>query len=341
MIKDKLHIIKEKINSIDSFSGTVLIKEKGETIYEEAFGYADINNKRENAINTRYGIASGAKIFTAISICQLVDKGLIAFDSKLADCLDIEFPNFNKNATIEQLLMHSSGLPDYFDEDVMTDFSDVWIDNPMYLLRQPSDFIPMLKKGKMMFTPGEKFHYNNGAFVVLGLVIEQLSNMGFADYVIKNILEPLSMNSSGYFALDLLPGNTALGYIDNGDGTFKTNIYSIPVVGGPDGGIFVTADDMSKLWNGLLQNKLLSKTVTNKLLTPHIYVDKCAYYGYGVWIIKKENDVFTYFLTGSDPGVNFKSEIYPKQDVEIIVLSNKEFGANAICSFVESVIAEI
>lgn len=338
MLKNKLNIIREKINKINNFSGTVLVKEQGKTIYEEAFGYADISNKRENTIDTRYGIASGAKIFTAIAVCQLIDMGLLSFDSKLIDCLNIDFSNFDKNITIEQLLTHSSGIPDYFDEDTMTDFSDLWIDNPMYLLRKPDDFIPMLKKGKMMFSPGEKFHYNNGAFVVLGLVIEHQSKMNFADYITKNILEPSAMDSSGYFALDMLPGNTALGYIDNGNGTYKSNIYSIPAVGGPDGGIFVTADDMSKLWNCLLQNKLLSEGTTKKLLIPHIHVDNDAYYGYGLWIIKKDDEIYKYYLTGSDPGVCFRSEIYPKQKIEITVLTNKESGAHDICQKVELII---
>lgn len=338
MLKNKLNTIREKINKINNFSGTVLIKEHGETIYEEAFSYADMSNKLKNTIETRYGIASGAKIFTAIAVCQLVDKGLINFDSKLSDCLDIDFSNFDKTVSIEQLLIHSSGLPDYFDEDTMTNFSDLWIDNPMYLLRKPDDFIPMLKKGKMMFKPGEKFHYNNGAFVVLGLVVEQQSKMSFADYVTKNILQPLAMDSSGYFALDMLPNNTALGYIDNGNGTYKSNIYSIPAVGGPDGGIFVTAADMSKLWDGLIQNKLLNKGTTKKLLTPHIHVDNATYYGYGLWIIKKEDKIYKYYLTGSDPGVCFRSEFYPKWDIEITVLSNKESGAHDICHKVELII---
>ena len=64
------------------------------------------------------------------------------------------------------------------------------------------------------------------------------------------------MDNSGFFRLDMLPKNCAFGYECDEEDNLKTNIYSIPVIGGGDGGIFVTADDISKLWDGLFNYKL-------------------------------------------------------------------------------------
>jgi CubicO group peptidase (beta-lactamase class C family) len=83
---------------------------------------------------TRYGIASGCKLFTAIAICQLVEERKLSFDSKLKECLDLQFPNFDEEITIHHLLTHTSGIPDYFDEEVMDDLKSCGL-KPMYRIR--------------------------------------------------------------------------------------------------------------------------------------------------------------------------------------------------------------
>ena len=77
-------------------------------------------------------MASGCKIFTAVAICQLVEKGVLTFDTCLKECLEDSFPNFYEGITIHHLLTHTSGIPDYFDEEEMDDFEDLWKDTPMY-----------------------------------------------------------------------------------------------------------------------------------------------------------------------------------------------------------------
>lgn len=338
ILNNKVQAIKEKINTIEDFSGAVLVKEKSETIFEDAFGFADISNKLKNRINTRFGIASGAKILTGISICKLVDKGLLTFDTLLKDCIDVEFPNYDDNITIHQLLTHSSGMPDYFNEGVIEDDGALWVNTPMYLLRNPKSFVPLLQKGTMKFNPGEKFSYCNSGFVALGLVVEHVSGMSFTDFVKENIFDVIGMKDSGYFALDMLPEKCAYGYIEEADGTLKTNMYSIPIVGGPDGGVFVTVKDISKLWQGLFSYKLLSKEMTEKMLIPYIHVENDVYYGYGVWIIKREDGILKYYVTGGDPGVRFMSSCYPTSQVEVTVTANREFGPYDISMFVESIL---
>ncbi len=329
----KGNIVRQYINSMGDFSGVVSIKENKHILFEEAFGYADIANERKNNLNTRFGIASGAKLLTSIGICKLVEAGKLSFDDLLKSFVNNDI--YSDDITIKHLLTHTSGIPDYFDEEVMDDFSELWIENPMYLLRQPSDFKKLLFKGKMKSKPGESFSYNNSGFIVLAMVIEKVSNMTFVEFIKKYIFDVLDMNASGYFAMDMLPENCANGYIRNNDGSFKSNIYSIPVIGGGDGGVFINAHDMSKLWNGLLGYKILNKEITEEMLMPHVNVDNEIYYGYGIWMQKKDNEIYKYYITGSDPGVDFRSSIYPKKNLEVTILANKEFGAFDITKFVE------
>ena len=75
-----------------------------------------------------------------------VEKGFISFHTKLKDCLEIKFPNFDEDITIHQLLTHSAGIPDYFDESIMDNFEDLWKQTPMYLLKSLKDFLSLFQK---------------------------------------------------------------------------------------------------------------------------------------------------------------------------------------------------
>ncbi|TQR20130.1 serine hydrolase domain-containing protein [Psychrobacillus vulpis] len=326
----------EAIQKEIAFSGSVFVKDAELVLAESSFGYANRAEKLKNDADTRYGIASGCKIFTAVAISQLVEEGKISFETKLSEILDASFPNFDETITIHHLLTHTSGVPDYFDEEVMDDFEELWIKNPMYHMRRLQDFLPLFQHEHMKFIPGERFHYNNTGYILLGLIVEKVTGLVFTDYVQKRILEKAGMVHSGYFAFDRLPGKIASGYIDYEDGSWKTNIYSLPVQGGSDGGAFVTAEDMVKFWDALLQYELLNETMTKQLLTPHVQEDGDDYYGYGVWIKKKEDAIFKYHVMGYDPGVSFHSAIYPASSIKLAVCANISKGAFKILNEIEA-----
>lgn len=330
--------VKAVINKID-FSGNVLVKRNNDFIQQYSNGFANCTHSILNNEDTRFGIASGCKIFTAVAICQLVEKGQLSFASKLSDILDIPFPRFDEEITIHHLLTHTAGIPDYFDEEVMEEFADLWLNQPMYLMRNGRDFLPLFQNEPMKLKVGERFHYNNAGYILLGLVVELVSGKGFDEYVIENIFKLAHMEQSGYFELDALPSNTALGYIDEENGTWKSNIYSVPVKGGADGGAFVTAEDMHRFWQALMKFELLSETMTKQLLTPYINTDNDydRFYGYGVWIDKKEDSISKYHVMGYDPGVSFHSAYYPESGLISVVCSNKSEGAFDVFKEIENI----
>ncbi|ALC52792.1 TPA: serine hydrolase [Bacillus thuringiensis] len=334
--KDEINKIVKEIQKKIDFSGVVLVKKEKDIIYEKAMGYANKSECINNTIQTRFGIASGCKIFTAIGICQLVEKGVISFHTKLKDCLEIKLPNFDEDITIHQLLTHSSGIPDYFDESIMDNFEDLWKQTPMYLLKSLKDFLPLFQNSNMMFAPGSKFHYNNAGFIILGLIIEEQTGLKFTEYIETNIFNSIGMNDSGYFSLDKLPRHTALGYIkDETNQNWRTNAYAIPIKGGADGGAYVTAPDMLKFWAALFNNEILGKEYTKLLLTPHIHVNDKQSYGYGIWIETRENKVFKYHVMGYDPGVSFRSAIYPELGITLVIPSNKGAGPEKLMTEIE------
>lgn len=321
------------------FSGAIQLQKNGMVIYEASFGQSNRSEQLANTLETRFGIASGCKVFTAVGIGILVDEGKLTFQTRLKDCLNIDFPHFSEDVTIHHLLTHTSGIPDYFDESVMDDFEELWIENPMYKMCAPKDFLPMFQNREMMFQPGSEFHYNNAGFIVLGLVIEQLSGMSFTDFIETKVFEKAGMHQSGYFSLDKLPKNTAIGYIDDEEaGTWKSNIYSIPIKGGADGGAFTTVEDMMTFWKMLMNHKLLAKETSEQLLTPHVLSGDDEYYGYGIWIDKAGDSITKHHVMGYDPGVSFHAAVY-ENGAELVILSNKSKGAYSLMLAIEEVLS--
>lgn len=314
------------------FSGVLVVNERGQSIFARASGLANRSDAVPNILATRFGTASGSKTFTAVAICQLVARGLLTFDTPLAACLHDPSPSFAPDVTIHQLLTHTSGIPDYFDEATMTDFAALWHDLPVYRLRSPADFLPLFQAKPMQFAPGTRFHYNNAGFVVLALVVEHITGKPFHDYVTEHVFQAGGMLDAGYFATDQLPARTALGYIEDAPGMeWRTNIFAIPIIGGGDGGAYVTAADVSAFWSGLHNNTFLPSELTQMLLTPHVQAHEQIYYGYGIWITVDSNGVpFRYRVSGSDPGVTFYTSCYPERDVQIIAIGNTSGGAAAI-----------
>lgn len=331
-ILNRISEIQKKVG----FSGSILVVENDSILTELSYGYSNRSEQIDNSITTRYGIASGCKLFTAIAICQLVEDGMLSFEMKLEDFLNIQFPNFEKGITIHQLLTHTAGIPDYFDEEVMDNFEELWVNNPMYQMRKSEDFLHLFQNQPMKFKAGERFHYNNAGYILLGLIVEQASQLEFSEYIEEKIFKKANMMTSGYFEFDNLPKHTALGYIDYPNGEWKTNIYSLPAKGGSDGGAYVTVGDMRKLWYSLLHNLLLNEEHTNKLLTPYIQTNnQNSFYGYGVWIEKHNDEIFKYHIMGYDPGVSFHSGFYPKTSTTAVICSNKSKGAYVITQEVE------
>lgn len=304
------------------FSGVVTVHQRGAQVFAQAYGHANKSDSLPNKLDTKFATASGAKTFTAVAICQLIEQGKLALDARLVDVLDVKFPRFDPAVTVHQLLSHTSGIPDYFDEEVMDDYEALWTERPMYSIRVPKDFLPLFQDAPMKSAPGEKFAYNNSGYIVLGLIVEQASGMAFPDYVQRHIFDPCGMRDSGYFRTDRLPANTATGYIRDADGGWRSNIYAVPIVGGADGGVFVTAPDVHKFWDNLRNNRLLGEGMTRAMLSVQATMDDADAYGYGVWLKTADGTVTRVHMEGADPGVGFFSAVYREQDVEFTVIGN-------------------
>ncbi len=311
-----------------SFSGVVSVTFQDAICYQKAFGYAERSNKLENQVGTRFGIASGTKFLTALAIGKLIDGKKLSFETKLKDCLAYPFPNYSAEVTIGQLLNHTSGIPDYYDEEKITDFENFALDIPMYALKALADYLPAFPDEPMKFIPGTQFSYCNGGYIVLGLVIEEITGMNYQNYVTQEILQPIGMVQSGFFWLNQLPEKTAVGYLEDATG-WRSNIYNLPIVGGSDGGLFTTVQDISVLWNAFFEFRILSKELVEIFSQPSVKVEsegEDIYYGYGLWINQDEHKNQEVYILGGDAGVSFKSGINRAKNLQTTIISNTTSG---------------
>lgn len=324
------------------FSGVIAIRQRGELLYERAAGYADRSNQLPNTLETRFGIASGTKFFTALAIGTLIAAQKLAPSTLLRDCLPIEFPRYSPAITVEHLLTHTSGIPDYFDEELVTDFDNFSVGVPWYQLKGPRDYLAVFPDQPMKFEPGTRFSYSNGGYILLGVLIEHLTGMRYQEYVGQAVFQPAGMDRSGYFALNRLPGQTALGYIEDEHG-WRTNLYNLPIVGASDGGAFTCVRDLERLWQAFLSYQLLPQELTERYITPWAATSAerpNSFYGYGLWLLEQAPGAWRVAMHGSDAGVSFRSSVSRADDTRVTVLSNTSDGAWPVLRAIDQALNE-
>jgi len=310
---------------ISSFSGVISIFQDGTELFNEAFGEADIANGRSNQTTTKFGIASGTKVFTALGIGVLVTQGKLSLDTQIHSIFKQDLSWIHPEATIAHLLNHTSGIFDYYDEELITDFDNFFVSIPWYALETPTDYLPLFENEKAKFKPGERFSYSNGGYICLGIIIEKVSGLLYREFIQQHVFAPAGMNDSGYYAFNALPENTANGYKMDENSRFLTNIYNLPIRGASDGGAYTTAGDMLTFWQALLDNKILPQELTTLFISPQVEAYENIDYGYGFYL-SQINEKKMIYLVGEDAGVSFRSRVIPEKEIVVTVLSNQSEG---------------
>ncbi len=291
------------------FSGVVLVTRGEETLVERPFGYAHIGYGVENTVDTRFAIASGVKGFTALVVVGLVAEGRLTLATTAREVLGADLPLIDDRVTVEHLLTHTSGIGDYCDDDNPPE-------HPPWLVTS-ADYLAALDGYPQVSAPGTEFRYHNGAFAVLGLIAERIAGRPFADLVRSRVTEPAGMSDTAFLRSDALPARTATGYLEDG----RTNVFSLPVVGFADGGIYSTAADFRKFWAALLDGRLLPREWVDRMLRPH--TDR---YGLGFWLPRPG----VVHLNGGDHGVTFWSKHEPSSGVTATLISNNHRGGGPL-----------
>ena len=304
------------------FSGVVRV-DSADGPREWAFGMADRRTALRNTPMTRFGLASGTKGFTALTVMTMIESGELGLDQPVRTVLGRDLPEIDDRVTIEHLLAHRSGIGDYLDEAELHDINDYLMPVPVHELSGTERYLPAMTGHRQVFAPGERFAYNNSGYVVLALVAQRVTNQLFEHLVVERVCIPAGLTATAFLRSDELPAGAATGYLSAKG--LRTNVFHLPVMGSGDGGIFSTAADVHRFWSGLFEGRIVSRE-SAALMTAPTGDDSEEHQGYGLgfWLAEAGRVVS---LEGCDAGVSFRSVCDPTTGLTHIVLSNTSSGA--------------
>lgn len=311
----------DKIAEETGFSGVVQIDRAGEIEFAKAYGLANRAYGVPNTLDTRFGIASGSKGFTALAVYSLVREGALELSTTARSLLGDDLPLIADDVTVEHLLTHTSGIGDYLDEESDLEVTD-YVVGAVHELTTTEAFLPLLDGHPTKFKAGARFGYCNGGFVVLALLAERASGVGYHDLVRDRVLRPAGLTRTEFLRGDELPGDAAVGYLPV-DGVDRSNIFHLPVLATGDGGIHTTAADISTFWRALFAGDIVDSVA--EVVRPRVDVPEGPRrYGLGFWLHESTDTVI---LIGGDAGVSFKSTHDPHTGTTRTVVSNTSPGA--------------
>ncbi len=220
LFKNKLDkmLVSEMVKTrAPSFSIGVIKDDK--LIFTRNYGAIDIDKNKPATPDSIYMIASITKSFTACGILKLMEMGKLSIDDPINNYIPIKLGMDGYPILIKHVLSHSSGIPNLTDELWTINSEDLY-DIPYEIPKIPfstwDDVFRILEESNEYVTdkPGERFYYNNMLYDVLGYIIENVSGMKFADFIKKEILEPLNMYNSGFYSEEIANNcNLATPYI--------------------------------------------------------------------------------------------------------------------------------
>ena len=310
------------------FAGVVRLERAGSVALDAAYGLADRSHGIAMTTDNQLGMASGSKTFTALVVLRLVEEGLLSLSTTARQLLGADLPLIADDVTIEHLLSHRSGIGDYLDEDDEGggyDVTDYVLSAPVHELATTEAFLGLLDGYPPKFSPGERFSYCNGAFVVLALIAERVCGRSYHDLVRELVCSPAGMADTEFLRSDALPGRAALGYVDV-QGQWRTNVFYLPVIATGDGGMYTTTADMARFWTALTSERIVRRETLADMRRARSEPDpgESRCYGLGLWPTADSPQIT---MSGADAGVSFWSSHHPEHGTTATVISTTIGGA--------------
>ena len=315
----------------------VLVRKNYQTVFERGYGARELRSFAKIDARTNFRLASCTKQFTAMSIMLLVHDGKVRYDQTLTQIFS-GFPAYGKAITVRHLLNHTSGLPDY--EDLMAAAEKhkgaaIWDETKQI---QDSEVLTLLEQesaGK--FPPGTQWSYSNSGYVLLGLIVAEVSGKSFPEFLAERIFAPLKMSGTlAYVKGKQEIANRAYGHSKEGTGWKETDQSSTSATLG-DGGIYSSLEDLAKWDEALARQALLSESEMKAALTPATLTTGAqptwpvnsdrpegtpASYGFG-WFLDPYRGHQRMWHYGDTVGFHSYIARFPADKLTVIVLCNR------------------
>jgi CubicO group peptidase (beta-lactamase class C family) len=304
---DRLTGVEQRDKRYPSLAAAVL--RDGELIWATAVGAADVEGAVDATPDTQYRIGSITKTFTAAAIMQLRDAGKL----DLEDTLDKHVEGAAHAPSIRRLLSHASGLQ-------RETHDDSWLT----LRFAPADeLLATLDRAELVLAPGQRYHYSNLAFALLGIVVERVSGQSYMDYIRERFFAPLGLTRMSFEPEQ----PAATGYVSQpyADGVWQ----ALDVETGAwasAGQLWGTVGDLCR-WGAFLADPdeaILSKRSAEEMRTVQVIDEHERWLsGYGLGLqLRRDGDRILAGHSGSMPGFIARLYYSPREKVVAAALTN-------------------
>lgn len=302
----KLDSFMNYLSENDKFMGTLTIRQGEEIIYNQAYGYADVEKGKTSNARTKYKIGSVTKTFTATMIMQLVDENKINLKSKLATY----FPKvkLSRLITIEDLLYQRTGIQDYLN-------ADSTIVEKIKTGETKEEMLDRIAAYQPIIEPNQKHLYSNSNYYLLGCILEKVTQKTYAENLKERICDRIGLQNTYYKEepIDVFKGES-YSYMYNGEEwvTIPEWHQSLAYAAG---GIYSTPEDLTQFIQDLFKGKLVTNSSLNQM--------KDLKDTYGMALVQFPFGERRFF--GHTGGIeNFRSVVgyYPKDDLAISLIVN-------------------
>jgi len=312
------------------FSGAALVARGDTVLVEEACGDA---NKRYHALNdleTRINLGSVNKMFTEVAVMQLVEAGRVSLSDRLSKYADESWLPYatSDQVTVGDLIAHTSGLGDFFD--------DGFVKTSRELYRDLADYKPLVRTETLASPPGTKFQYSGTGDLMLGVVIEKASGENYFDYIRRHIYAPAHMTRTDSFPMDEPVDDLAMGYIFDPTDPYgwRENTFAHVFRGSPAGGGFSTVGDLYRFARALQSGRLVTLKTLEWMSAPGLSPN----YGKGGFEIESSPAGHIVGHSGIFGGVSARFRMYIDKGYVVVALSNIDGGGYALSDAIGDVV---
>jgi CubicO group peptidase (beta-lactamase class C family) len=251
-------------------SGTVLLAHRGKTVLARAYGMANARTSVPNGPDTIFALASVAKLFTAVAVVQLAERGQVDFGQTIGAYLDGFPAAVADSVTVHHLLTHTSGMGNFQESEEFRANVASWTSGAAML----DGIMGVIRKTDLLFTPGTRHHYSNSGFVTLGAIVQAVSGQSFYDYVREHVFAAAGMTRTDYYTrpqrltddriarpYPLLPTGERV------DALERPDLFGTAFIGEPAGDAFASAPDLQRFARALAGSRLLGPAYTTLAVT--------------------------------------------------------------------------
>lgn len=286
----------------------------GESVFEKAFGLAEMEHNIANTPQTIFESGSVAKQFTAAALVLLQQDGKLSIDDPVRKYVP-ELPDYGAPLTIRHLLNHTAGLRDWFAVRALSGEGA-----GQHIVTQQMIFDTVVRQKGLDFMPGAEYSYSNSGYQLAAMIVERVSKQKLPEFVTERILKPVGMKSTGYRDdfQRIVPGR-AQAYAKSGDGPWRLSMPMMTAHGG--GGMLTTVGDWLK-WNAMLDAKTWNASLVDSLETQGVLNNgqKISYaLGLGINSYKGNKQVAH---SGGTAGYRTFLARFPDKKLSIAVLCN-------------------